>query len=288
MRALFASSLLVALGCGGGSAVEPVVTSRTSPLAEFFPTSSGHCPNLTDGYVTFTPSGIAPRRVRLWLAPGVSLAGPLVFYWHGTGSAPEEALYGLGDPTVDAIKAAGGIVAAPEHDLKSAQFPWYLTMGAGREDDLLVADEVLACAREQRGVDERRIHSVGMSAGGLQTVQMAYRRSGYIASVVPYSGGLLGFPLDQDPENHFAAMIFFGGAKDQVIANFQALSRAFHDDLGALGRFSFLCNHGMGHTIPIAARPSVWEFLQAHPFGTVPSPYAAGLPPTFPEYCTLD
>ena len=290
MRTVFVFALGVVFGCStpespdGGSEA----TVRTSPLAEFLPTPTGVCPTLADGYVTFAPLGIAPRRVRLWLDPAVATPGPLIFYWHGTGSKPEEAPYGLGEPTVDAVKAAGGMVAAPEHDVKAAQFPWYLTMGAGREDDLLVADEVLACAREQRGVDERRIHVAGMSAGGLQTVQMAYRRSGYVASVVPFSGGLLGYPDDQDPENRFSAMIFYGGTKDQVIVNFQKLSLALHDELKATGRFSLMCNHGLGHKIPLSARPFVWQFLRDHPFGTSPSPYADALPADAPDYCALD
>jgi len=292
MRPVLLFVLGIVSACGGtssaesASGVEP--TPRTTPLAEFLPKPTGECPVLADGYVTFAPAGIPPRRVRLWLDASVTASGPLVFYWHGTGSKPEEAPYGLGNPTIASIKAQGGIVAAPEHDPDAAQFPWYLTTGAGKEDDLVLADEVLACVREARSIDERRIHVAGMSAGALQTVQMAYRRSGYVASIVPYSGGLVGYPNDQDPENRFAAMILHGGPKDQVIVNFEKLSVALHDGLETEGRFSFLCNHGLGHKIPFDARPAVWQFLQAHPFGASPSPYEDGLPSDFPSYCALD
>ncbi|MBK8259914.1 MAG: hypothetical protein IPK80_01070 [Nannocystis sp.] len=139
----------------------------------------------------FSPKGIAPRKVRLWIDPKASEAeGPVVFYWHGTGSAPTEALTGLGQAGIDAVTAAGGIVAAPHADPAAAPSPWWLVL-TEKEDDLLLADEVLACAIQEVGIDVRRIHSMGLSAGGLHTSQMSVRRSSYVASVVPYSGGLL-------------------------------------------------------------------------------------------------
>jgi len=272
----------------GGSVGAGGPPPRTEPLAELLPTPTGTCPALEDGYETFSPEGLAPRRVRLWLDPAAVTPGPLVFYWHGTGSEPEEAPYGLGKDTVSAIVAKGGVVAAPEHDPDAGQFPWFLTLGAGRDDDLRVADEVLACVDAARGVDRRRIHSAGFSAGALQSTQLSYRRSGYVASVVTYSGGKVGYPEDQDPTNLFAAMIFHGGPKDAVIVKFADLSVAYHEDLEATGRFSFVCNHGLGHKVFFDARPAVARFLEDHPFGASPSPYEAGLPEGTPAYCSLD
>jgi hypothetical protein len=98
---------------------------------------------------------------------------------------------------------------------------------------------------------------------------------------------LIGTPPNQDPNNKFAAMIFHGGATDEVIIGFQQISEQYQADLEGKGHFAFICDHGGGHTIPVDARPSVWEFLQAHPFGTQPSPYAGSLPASFPSYCSL-
>jgi poly(3-hydroxybutyrate) depolymerase len=258
------------------------------PDPQFVPAPTGACPEFSDGTIQFSPAGIPARDVRLWISDAAtSLDGPLVFYWHGTGSQPLEAQYGIGDPGIAAILALGGMVAAPSRDPAAGQFPWFLTTGSGKEDDLLVADEILGCAIEKVGVDLRRVHSMGMSAGGLQTVQLGYRRSGYIASVSPYSGGQIGTPPNQDPNNKFAAMIFHGGATDEVIIGFQAISEQYQSSLQAEGHFAFICDHGGGHTIPTDARESVSQFLQAHPFGTTPSPYAAGLPSGFPSYCSL-
>lgn len=218
--------------------------------------------------------------------------GPLIFYWHGTGASPSEAVVGLSQATIDAVTAAGGVVAAPYSDPDSYILPWFLTgaFGAtGRDDDLRVADEVLACAMSQLGIDLRHIHSLGMSAGGLQTAQMGYRRSDYLASVVTYSGGISAAskPTMQDPSNHLSALIFHGGAGDIVVIAFDLASEAYWEDLSALGSFAVICNHEGGHRIPTEARASVWAFLQAHPYKQAPSPYVNGLPEGFPSYCAL-
>lgn len=269
----------------------PPVGTGPAPAAQYLPHPTGTCPAIVAGDVTFSPAGIAPRKVRIWIGTAAATQdGPLVFYWHGTGSSPSEAVYGLSQAGIDEITSAGGIVAAPYADPAAGTFPWFLTASQTRMDDLLVADEVLACARASVGVDLRRIHSIGMSAGGLQTTQMSYRRSGYLASVVTYSGGLLssyGAPARQDASNRFAALIFDGGANDVVGISFQQASEAYWRELVGRGHFAAICDHGRGHAIPTDAIPSVRAFLAAHPFGVQPAPYAAGLPASFPSYCAL-
>jgi len=278
-------------GSGSGDPTSGAMDTSTgdAPEPTMLPTPTGTCPELVDGDVTFSPAGIEPRAVRLWMSDAAAtMDGPIVFYWHGTSSQPLEAQYGLGATYVDQVVAQGGIIAAPYHDPAAGDFPWFLVLG-NQEDDLLLADEVLACAIEQVGVDVRRIHTIGMSAGGLQTAQFSVRRSGYIASAVPYSGGLVGpAPVDQDPTNPLAAMIFHGGESDVVVVSFQEASERYLQALQDAGRFGFICDHGMGHTIPQGvAQESVWQFFLDHPFGTQPSPYAGGLPAGFPDYCAL-
>jgi len=253
------------------------------------PAPTGTCPELVAGDVDFAPAGIAPRGVRLWMTDDAEeMDGPLVIYWHGTGSQPEEARFGLGSAFIDQVLAQGGIVAAPYADAGAGQFPWYLVLGS-QEDDLVVADEVVACTAEQLGIDARRIHTIGMSAGGLQASQFSWRRSGYLASAVAYSGGFIGSaPTDQDPSNPLAAMNFHGGPDDVVFISFQDASERYLASLRAAGRFGFICDHGMGHTIPQGnAQASVWRFFFDHPWGTSPSPYEGGLPEGFPDYCAL-
>jgi len=291
---------LVCVGCGGGTQTPAGVSAGGdaaasadaagggghAPDPRFLPRASGPCPTFADGTITVHPAGGA-RDVRIWMSPAArSLHGPLIFYWHGTGNDPGQAELALGSDGIAAIEGLGGIVAAPFHDPAAGTWPWYLVAGT-QELDLQVADEVLACAIADVGIDLRRIHSVGFSAGALHTAQMSYRRSGYLASVVTYSGGQ-SMPIpDQDPDNRFAAMIFHGGANDRVLVGFQQLSEMYRDDLRASGRFGFLCNHMSGHKIPTDATAAVGRFLADHPFDTSPSPYAGGLPPGFPPYCQL-
>jgi predicted esterase len=257
-----------------------------APQARFIPTPTGPCPELAEGRITFKPGGVA-RDVQIWMSDAArTLDGPLVFYWYGTGGNPNQVQAALGADAIAAIKALGGIVAVPYHDPAAGVWPWYLVAGTS-DLDLKVADEVLACAQQKVGVDLRRIHSLGFSAGAIHTVQMSYRRSGYLASVVTYSGGQSAPIADQDPANKFAAMIFHGGPTDQVIISFPMVSERYRSELAAAARFAFICNHGMGHAIPTAAAPSAWRFLQDHPFGTTPSPYARALPASFPSYCAL-
>jgi predicted esterase len=234
------------------------------------------------GKTSVSPNG-KKRNIELYVSDAAKdLDGPLVFFWHGAGGSPTEASYALGK-TIDAIKALGGIVAAPYHDPGSGQLPWFLALGGTKEDDLFVADEILACAIEKVGIDKRHIHSVGFSAGAMQTEQFAARRSGYLASIVAYSGARLGVPVVQDESNKYAAMLFHGGASDQVIINFQTSTKTYYEDLTMEGHFAFACNHDKGHTVPSDGRNAAWQFLQDHPFGVSPEPYEKGLPMGFPE-----
>jgi predicted esterase len=257
------------------------------------PEPTGPCPEFVNGVITVSPGqNTTPRNVRIWMSEKAdTLDGPLVFYWHGTGSPPDEAIIGLGQETIEAILAEGGIVAAPYHDPAAGEFPWFLTTYPinTQEDDLRVADEILACACEKIGIDTARIHSIGFSAGGLHTALMGFLRSNYIASVATYSGGIrdAASPLpNPNPANRFAAMILHGGPADVVFISFQQASESYRDLLVGEGHFAILCNHGMGHVIPTGARASVWRFFQDHRYEFDPSIYQTALPQGFPEYCS--
>ncbi len=256
--------------------------------APVLPAATGTCPAIAAGDVTFAPAGIAPRKVKLALDPAAASAtGELVIYWHATGSSPAEAGYALGT-TQQAIIARGGIVATPYSDDAAGQFEWFLVNNSPRLDDFLVADEIVACLAAAHRIDARHIHSMGMSAGGLQTTALSFMRSRYIASVATFSGGMpSGFnPPNQEPANKFAALIFAGGASDNVFGvDFKAASEAYQATLAASGHFARLCDHGNGHKIPLDAAPSIAAFFTANGFGAWPSPFASGLPSTFPAYC---
>ncbi len=274
-------------GTGGGTSTGTGGSAGpTEPNAKFIPKPTGTCPEFVQGKTQVSPNGKS-RDIQLYVSDAAkTLDGPLVFFWHGAGGSPTEASFALGK-AMEAIKALGGVVAAPYHDPASGQLPWFLDLGGNKDDDLLVADEILACAIEKVGIDKRRIHSVGFSAGAMHTEQFASWRSGYMASIVAYSGARLGQPENQDPTNKYPAMLFYGGKSDQVVINFATATKTYYEDITAEGHFAFSCNHNKGHTVPSDGRNAAWQFLQDHPFGASPEPYEKALPADFPSYCTL-
>jgi len=267
---------------------EPNLPSITGTCPDFFQTLDFQ---LTHD-LTFAPDTLTPRVVRLFMDESVvDQDGPIVFYWHGTGGNPNEAIQGLGQDGIAAIRAAGGIVVAPFADEASGMFPW-TPVGGNIDHDNLLADEIIACAVDQVGIDPHRIHSVGFSAGGIHTVTMSVRRAAYLASVVSYSGGEFGPTLapDTDPDNLFAAMSVHGGPDDvyEGVVSFQEPSEHYADLLQMSGRFALLCDHGQGHSVPVSIQASVVQFFADHPWGTTPSPYLGGLPIAFPDgFCVI-
>ncbi len=274
------------------------------PKPEFLPVVTGTCPEFVEGTVSFEFGDGKTRDVQIWVGDEAkTLDGPLVYYWHGTGSFPGEAIFGLEQSAIDRIKAAGGIVASPSRGPgmgAGGVFPWYLTLPGTNPnlDDLDLADQILACSIEKIGIDTRRVHTTGISAGALHSAQMAWRRSGYLASVAPISGGLNGAPVIQDAENAFAGMVIFGGEVDAAFGlKFADASRAFETALRDAGHFAFLCDHGKGHppgaltgpdrSPPEGTGPAIVDFFFAHPYGAAPSPWAEGLPAGFLDFCAL-
>lgn len=288
---------------GGAAPGAPdTAVSASLPTPSMLPAAPDDCPTLAEGEVMFGDS-----KVRVWVGDdGMSRLGPLVLYWHGTCSAPVEALAGIGLSGIARIKEQGGMLAAvaspyrsPNDFCSGAGLPatpacpgTALGNGVWCREDFELADRIVACALQQVGIDPRRIHSAGMSAGGVMSLEYADGRSGYLASVVSYSGGLLPAFLSgvqpQDPSNKFPAMIVHGGTTDVVgAADFEELAAQAQSTLGARGQFSFVCNHGTGHTIPAGIGDSAVRFFEDHPYGAAPEPYAAGLPASFPSYCVL-
>jgi predicted esterase len=270
--------------------------AQTDPLggpdAEFLQAPTGPCPEFRSGRASFMPDG-RQRDVELALSDRASdVDGALVFTWFATSGTPSQAFGWIGSQVLAEIAAEGGIVVAPYADQPASTRPWYNTPGGPGEGDrdLRLMDEVLACAQDSVGVDVRRIHAIGMSAGGLQATQVAFRRSGYIASVAIYSGGFPddAIPPDQNPDNRFASMVLYGGPSDISPVDgipYLDASNRLADVLRAEERFVLLCDHGGGHTVPPDAQQSVWRFFVDHPYGTIPSPYERGVPDGFVTYC---
>jgi predicted esterase len=250
------------------------------------PTPKGTCAPFSTGKMTF--GGLS---VTVWSAAASNTQpGPLMIYWHGTGTNGQEVQSALGQASVNEIVSQGGVVASFESSTakgtNTGDLVWYT-------GDFEIADEIVACGIAQKRIDPRRIYTAGYSAGGLQSAWMAYARSSYLAAVITYSGGLslLGSPAPQDPSHVPPALCAHGGAgKDSLILDFAQTSTALENDLRKRGALAIDCDDGSSH-VDVLSRfkvgPSAWQFLKDHPFGVKPEPYTTALPAGFPSYCKL-
>lgn len=266
---------------GSGATAGRAAPPTAKPTDAVLPTARDECPTLETGEVTLR--GIP---VELWVGePKPNQSAPLIVYWHGTGSSAQEAPLMLGD-TLNDVLSQGGIVAAPK---ATTGVGTNLSTGTWYTGDFEIIDELVACAKAQRDLDTRRIFTTGCSSGGIQAGGLAYQRSNYIAAAALNSGGLV-VPLElQDPARVPAVMTIHGtSGQDVVIVNFADTSHAYADDLVSKGGFAVDCNQGGGHCqLPNAAKRAAWDFLNAHPYGIDPEPYAGGLPDSFPSYCQI-
>jgi predicted esterase len=209
--------------------------------------------------------------------------GPIINYWHATGSNPAEVHSGFGDANIKKVTDMGGVVAA---------YTTTACSGCSTTDDLVwfvedddVQDTLVACAIQQAKIDTRRIHALGWSAGALHSDHVALARNNYMASVISYSGGAL-FPVTiPDPNNHVATIQTYGSAGDAVVIDFPTQSKSWYTTYNAKGWYTMMCKHPGGHMIDSGVAPMSFQFFMDHPYEVSPEPYANGIPQGFPAYC---
>jgi predicted esterase len=147
-------------------------------------------------------------------------------------------------------------------------------------------------------IDRRRVYVFGVSAGALWTTYLSTTsRAQYVAAIETLSGGLgslLGWAMKFAPQpNKFPALVLWGGPSDVLGINFDTASRAYRDALLKDGHTTVSCIHDKGHAMPPIPAPTdgttrfkpLWQFLLDHPYG-VASKYKAGLPSSFPTWCS--
>lgn len=271
--------------------------------------SQGTCPMLRGGptsdssVVTGFRSGSATRSFRL-LVPR-SYDGtreyPLVFAWHwlnaSSGSFVRQA------ELETAIEQMGFIVVLPDSQ-SSYVFDWPFAEFWGIPSELQFFDDLYACVNQRFRIDRRRVHGIGVSAGGLWLTYLSTTdRANFFGSIEVLSGGLGEVPfawrMAYTPQaNKFPAMVLWGGPTDFLGVNFDQASQRLRDELVRDQHFVLQCVHSMGHALPpIPAPPgggtrfrALWQFFLDHPFGSQPgtSPYfAAGLPADMPSWCRI-
>ena len=295
-----------ASGAGGGAASSSsssgtASTSSTSssssgggggaqgPMPTHLPTATGTCPamsNLSAKTATF-----AGQAATVWSGDPAKGPGALLIYWYATGSSSMEPIYTLRSAQIKAITDAGGAVVALQKTTAQGQSTgngiWYT-------GDAAIADEIVACSIAQQHIDPRRIHSAGYSAGALQTTYMWSARSGYIASVLTYSGGddsIDTGPL-QDPAHPPAALVTHGPMGVDTyggVIDFFNASAAWEAEIKKANGFAIDCTDTGAHS-DVAKRtaiaPQAVQFFHDHPYGVTPEPYTS-LPAGWPAYCTI-
>lgn len=211
---------------------------------------------------------------------------PLLFVYHGFGGVPADYLDGQSQlrPYADSEDI---IIVAPQ-GLGSAGggARWNTSTASEFNVDVALFDDLLKCISEQYSVDEDRIHSTGMSFGGLMTTTLLATRGNVLASVAPFSGGVT---LDyEDTGSTPPVLISWGGPEDfSSSTDFAALAEDMIDLLGDKGHFRVLCDHGLMHDFRTEFWPWALRFMLDHPRGADTSAYAAMLPDVFPDYCTV-
>lgn len=250
---------------------------------------SGTCPTFTNGVVTVAAGG-GTIQAQTWM--GASGGGPLIIYWHATSSNATLEVPLAFD--TNAVTAAGGMIVGFESSTRTGTPSNTTGNDVWYQSDLAFADQAVACAIQQVHVDPRHIHAAGYSAGALQSVYMWFARSGYVASVISYSGGDV--TIDEAPfqdSAHAGAAIVAHGAQGSDVfgsTDFANASAAWESQIKQAGAMAIDCNDGQAHVYLqrlSSLAPVSLKFFQDHPFGVKPEPYTS-LPSGFPSYCKID
>jgi len=255
-----------------------------------------------------------PRDFYLHLPADAEVGGPwpVIFNWHGVGDTAQNMsglLSGLVDNPVFPF-----ILVTPEDTdvtvLNVVNIDWQVhQVDAETNIEAQLFDSLLECLDERFGVDQDHVHSVGFSMGGFCTDMLGVIRGERVASLATYSGGYGSNPANEelmgllsmvvdwpDPahDNPYAQLMLYGGEADVYDAGLFVLNigtASVNDTayLNGMGHDVVLCNHGLGHTVPMdMAGERLIEFFADHPRGVTDTPYAVdGLPSDFADYCEL-
>jgi hypothetical protein len=238
-----------------------------------------------------TPVAFAGQQATVWSGDPASGGGPLLLYYYATGSNSMEPALTIGQAQIAKITSLGGAVVA---QVTTTAMGNTTGNGVWYTGDAAIADEIVACAIQNQKIDPRRVHVAGYSAGAIQTVYMWWARSGYVASVLTYSGGDDGIDKTalQDPAHPPAALVTHGGAgKDTYggIIDFAMASATWEGEIKAANGFAIDCDDGGTHTdvlLRTKVAPQALQFFLDHPYGVKPEPYTM-LPAGWPTYCVI-
>jgi dienelactone hydrolase len=244
------------------------------------------------GKLSGTPVAFAGQQATVWSGDPAVGGGPLLLYYFATGSSSLEPEVTIGTAQIARITGLGGAVVAQVATTATGATTgndvWYT-------GDAAIADDIVACAIQTQKIDPRRIHVAGYSAGALQTTYMWSARSGYVASVLTYSGGddSLDTTTLQDPAHPPAALVTHGAQGMDTyggVIDFAIASATWEAEIKKAGGFAIDCNDGGTHTdyvLRTKVAPQALQFFLDHPYGVTPEPYVT-LPAGWPTYCMIE
>jgi dienelactone hydrolase len=207
---------------------------------------------------------------------------PVVFAWHWLGGTADQILDWVG---FEDLADEGAIVVAPESS--GSPYEWRWDEPSDSNADAQLFEDTLACLYEQWDIDLDRVHTTGMSAGGLWSTWLIMFRSEWLASGAPLSGGFYA-QWYTSPEETIPVMLVWGGPTDTYNGySFDVSSQDFSGQLRDDDHFVVECEHSGGHIIPTGAVDFVWRFFEDHPRGEDEEPWADGLPSALPSYCVI-
>ena len=258
------------LACVGGttpddgyteSATDSAPPTTAAPAPQ--PYSGGECPAFEHGRNTFTSAG--KEREFLMKLPDDPYGAPVWFNWHWLGG---DAAGGMQYQDLNDVKNAGWIVVAPEALSNQAATEWAFMDSMDPTKDLTLFDDLISCLDAQFDIDNDRVYTTGMSAGGLWSTFLAMHRSEYLAAAAPLSGGTGQFMSYSTPERDLPVLLTWGGEDDLYSGlSFHDASLEFREDLQADGHWVGACVHDNGHNLPQGGTAYTLQFFTDHVYG---------------------
>jgi hypothetical protein len=287
-----------------------------APQPDPLPTySGGTCPVLMPGMNTIISTG--HTRQFILVVPANLTAGerlPLLFMWYWIGGSAQ-GFVDKGEVQMAAdqqrflaiVPVSEGALLFGKYNLK---WPFDITQPDSRmQEEYGFFDDMLACAAQQFNVNQDCVSTIGVSAGGLFSDQLAQARSTRLASFVSLSGGVGGVVKPWSGATHrLPGLVLWGGdgppngVKDilgcfGIGMDFSAASHQLEDNITTAGQFMIECIHNCGHVEPPLEAPpgesqyaGLWKFMLDHPYWLAPgtSPYQqSGLPSGLPAWCAI-
>ncbi len=282
----------IAMGCAGddgaGTGTDGATDGpTTAPFAgRAVGEPSGDCPKFkTGGDQSMTVDGVDREIVAYWPKQPDGPVG-LMFAWHGLGDSADNFSDALDLETL--ARQNNMLVVAP-YSLNPLLVTWDYLSGGG--NDLLLVDDVRACADQAFDLDLNRVVSTGFSFGALWTTFLTMERSDVFSGTLTFSGGTgpaVGMSYST-PATAIPVLVAWGGEDDgydagMIQVNFEETSLDFAEGLEGDGHTVVRCDHGLGHSLPFDWDVAVTEFLFVQSFGT-PSPVGPTALDTLPDWC---